>query len=527
MVATGPNRTKLKRAQRGGRVADRIAALEAVVRRLEDGQGRIEAAAKAPPAPAPARIVAPPVPPVPPVPSAGQGALSSGQMQIFLGRLSTEVREHVDQRVQRLLEAQVQVAEGIRDGLQAVSADVRHARHVAAAGARRKAGRISVLFLVHFVEAWDALADVHDAMLREPDFDVTVGTLPRYRRDRKQFEYEDSISATLTARGVRHMRLGLEGDGGIEVVRAMAPDVIFRQTPWDADIPPPFRASELTFARLAYVPYGLYTAKIESHQYDQLFHRLLWRYYAPTAEDLALLGTISPLKGLNGYLSGYPKFDRLVRSAERAAWPIDRGVRGKRIIWAPHQSIGQGGLGFGDFPAHYRQAVAYAAAHPEIEFVFKPHPTLLDVCAASKLMSAAEIAWFEENWAALPNTATYLLDDYGPLFAASDAMITEGVSFFSEYMLFDRPLVFLDSRRHQGFNPATTFLPEGMVRAHGFVEGVEAALAALEPGGDTMAEGRRSVIRRLMPHPQRAAARIVEDIRRGLSAEARESAHGA
>jgi hypothetical protein len=524
MTGTGPNRTKQARARRGGRIADRLNGLEAAAMRLEASAQALADLARA----AAVRPALPPVPPVPPVPSpAATPPISGGQMQIFLGRVSTEIREHVDARVQRLLEAQVQVAEGIRDGLKEISAGVRSTRQTAAIAARRRPKRITVLFLVHFVEAWDALADVHERMLAEPDFEVIVGTLPRFRRDRKQFEYEDEISATLTARGIRHIRLGLEGESGIDAVKAMAPDVIFRQTPWDADIPSSFRATELTFARLAYVPYGLYTAKIESHQYDQTFHRLLWRYYSPTADDLSLLGAISPLKGRNGYLSGYPKFDRLVRSAERAAWPIDQGRRNRRIIWAPHQSIGQGGLGFGDFPAHYRLAVETAKRHPELEFVFKPHPTLLDICSASKLMSAAEIEWFQKSWAALPNTATYLLDDYGPLFAASDAMITEGVSFFSEYMLFDKPLVFLDSRRHQGFNPATTFLPDGMYRAHGWVEAVTAAVRATEPGGDTLGEARRGVIRRLMPHPQQAAQRIVEDIRRGLAAEERGASHGA
>ncbi len=138
-------------------------------------------------------------------------------------------------------------------------------------------------------------------------------------------------------------------------------------------------------------------------------------------------------------------------------------------------------------------------------------------------MSEAEIREFLESWDALPNTATYLLDDYGKLFAASDAMITEGVSFFSEYMLFDKPLIFLDSGRHTGFNPATTFLPQGMYVARGWQAAFAAALGATEPGGDTMKSARAKVIERLMPYPQQAARRIVEDIRETFAVPVREA----
>lgn len=495
-------RTVAKRARRDRRPDRRTDGLEAAVGRLVALVERQGAAAAARPA------MPPPVPPV-----------NSAQMQLMLGRLAADLKEHADGATQRVIEAEITVAEGVRDGLKELSAGVRIAGHTAAMAARRRSGPIRVLFLVHFVEAWDALADVHAQMLADPDFAVTVGTLPRFRRDRRRFEYEPEISATLAARGVAHIRLGMEPDGALDIVKAIGPDVIFRQTPWDGDIPPAFRASELTFARLAYVPYGLYTAKIESHQYDQTFHRLLWRYYAPTAEDAALLAEISPLKGVNGFLSGYPKFDRLLRAGEGPdAWPIPGPRARRRIIFAPHQSIGTGGLGFGTFPDCYRAVVAAARDHPDVQIVFKPHPTLLDVCVASKLMSEADVAWFEEAWAALPNTASYLLDDYGGLFAASDAMITEGVSFFSEYMLFDRPLVFLDSGRHTGFNPATTFLPDGMYGARGFEAAFAAALAATEPGGDVMAAARRAVIARLRPFPGEAARRIVEDVRRSLAA---------
>ncbi|WP_165644823.1 CDP-glycerol glycerophosphotransferase family protein, partial [Oharaeibacter diazotrophicus] len=455
--------------------------------------------------------------------AATPAASAGGPSQAQLDRLQAKLVERVDQRAEQLLDAQMKIAEGTSKALQQLAVQVRATRQVAAFGARgRTRRRWRVVFLVHFVEAWEALVGVHRSMLGDPDFDVIVATLPRWRRDRRAFEYEDAISAVLTEQGIDHIRLGGEGEQGIEVLRALAPDVVFRQSPWDSDIPPQFAASELGFTRICYVPYVYYSANFDPQQYDQPLHRLAWRYFSANADDLAQYSKVNLLRGRNAVLTGYPKFDAILDLAAGVgdeAWPIRRPGRSMRVIYAPHLSIGGQGLGFGNFPEVYRDVFRLARENQDVEFVFKPHPTLLDVCVASKLMSEGDVRWFEENWAKLPNTATVTSNQYARLFAASDALISEGISFFSEYTLFDKPLIFHENRTNKGLNAAGAFLYDGLYRVKSFPAAVAKLREVLAPGGDTLAPARAANIRRLRPFPGEAARNVVEAVRAGLAEE--------
>lgn len=497
-------RSQVKRARRGRKLADRIAALEATVDRLDAALQAEIAAARA----------RPEVPAAPPV--------SAAQLQRQLGRVAAEMKEHVERQSRRVLEAESTVAEDMRNALQEIVSSLHSTRQTAAVGAKRRTRPVTVLFLVHQAERWDALADVHDLMLKDPDFEVLVGSLPRFRRDAARLDYEAEVSAGLAARGVRHIRLGMDPDTALDIVKAMAPDVIFRQAFADADLPPAFNAGELTFARLAFVPDGIEAGDAGADR-DLPLHRLLWRYYAPTAEDLDVFAGCSPLSGANAILAGSPKFDRLLRSGRGPdAWPI-RGQRArKRLIWAPRAGSGAE-RDHGSFPDCWRQVTAAAEANPDVQILFKPDAELFDRCRQSGLLSDAEIREFDLAWAALPNTATCPPDDYGRVFAASDAIITDDAGLIAEYLLFDKPAIFLDGGRNASLGPSSSVLSQGIYAARGWQAAYATALGATEPGGDTMKTARRRVVDRLMPHPQLAGHRIVDDVRQAFM-ERREAA---
>lgn len=497
-------RSQVKRARRGRALADRIAALEATVDRLD-------AALKAEIAASRARPEAPLAP-----------AVSAAQLQRQLGRVAAEMREHAERQSRRVLEAESTVAEDMRDALQEIVSSLHSTRQTVAAGAKRRTRPVTVLFLVHQAERWTTLADVHDLMLKDPDFEVLVGSLPRFRQDGAPVEPEAEVSAGLAARGVRHIRLGMDPDTALDIVKAMAPDVIFRQAFADADLPPAFNAGELTFARLAYVPDGIGACDAGANR-DLPLHRLLWRYYAPTAEDLDVFASCSPLGGANAILAGSPKFDRLLRSGRGAdAWPI-RGQRArKRLIWAPRAESSLE-PDRGAFPDCWRQAAAAAEANPDVQILLKSDEGLFDRCRRSGLLRDSEIREFELAWAVLPNTATLTSDDYGRVFAASDAIITDDAGLIAEYLLFDKPAIFLDGGRNPSFGPAWSVLSQGIYAARGWQAAYATALGATEPGGDTMKTARRRVVDRLMPHPQLAGHRIVDDIRQAF-VERREAA---
>ncbi|MSY62912.1 MAG: hypothetical protein F2662_02045, partial [Actinobacteria bacterium] len=55
--------------------------------------------------------------------------------------------------------------------------------------------KIKVVFLVFYYEAWDSLAGIHELMLSDSQFDVTVISIPRRFSLEAGFGEESEVSA--------------------------------------------------------------------------------------------------------------------------------------------------------------------------------------------------------------------------------------------------------------------------------------------------------------------------------------------
>jgi CDP-glycerol glycerophosphotransferase (TagB/SpsB family) len=165
------------------------------------------------------------------------------------------------------------------------------------------------------------------------------------------------------------------------------------------------------------------------------------------------------------------------------------------------------------------EMLAWAAEDDGVEFVFMPHPALIPFTASpDSPVSRADLDEWLVRWRALPNTAVLTDGDYAPVLAASDLMITDGLSMLVEYQLLEKPLVFVERAGHRPFNPTGEIVRTG---AHP-VAGTAAARAlterflAGEPDPLRARQGQN--VARLFGHG-RAAERIVEAVREAIEAE--------
>jgi hypothetical protein len=379
---------------------------------------------------------------------------------------------------------------------------------------------IRVLFLIHHATAWPALRDIVDQMREAEDFEPVIMSLPHNFPLSKRMGGEAEVHAMLAQQGYAHVRLrDDDAASALDVVKSLAPAVIFRQAPWDADLPATLSARHLAFARLCYVPYGYMTARIEKQQFDQLYHRQCWRLFCPDEAHRALYAAHNALGDINCRVTGYPKFDHLARQVGQPGhWPIAGSADTVfRLIWAPHFSSDNDPLKFGVFNRIAADMLTLAAGDPSLQVVLRPHPALREAMAAAPANSA--LGRFLGTWQSLPNTCFHEEAEYADLFAASHAMLTDGLSFFSEYQLFDKPLVYFERADSVGFNAAGERLMDGMYR----VNDVATWLARLQDfragiEDATIVAGRRRIAAELQPHPGAAARQIVDVIRREIGA---------
>lgn len=246
----------------------------------------------------------------------------------------------------------------------------------------------------------------------------------------------------------------------IDIEGELKPDIIFYSTPWEKSFPEQFRIENLPKNILyCYIPYGIYAARIQKDQFNRELHKKAWRIFSETPKHKELATKYSTIGSSNVIVTGYPKMDSLIDGSHEKNpynW-IDATHEKKRVIWAPHHSM-ERYVNFSTFHKNYEYFYNYAKNHSEIEWVFKPHPNLRHTPLVSSTVFPDDDRFTEEklekyynSWNNLQNATIYEGADYLNLFATSDAMITDSVSFLSEYLYVGKPGLFLTNPK-QKFN---------------------------------------------------------------------------
>jgi hypothetical protein len=450
-----------------------------------------------------------------------------------LDSVAAQVEARLAERMRTML---TDVGRQLYEKVDAEAADLRQIGNLAARRLGGSGHRIRCVFLVHMIESWDAQIDLYEAMRRDDRFEPLVASINRRFPGDGGFGGEEHTSAALAKAGVPHVRLGMEPSWpAIDILRALQPDVIFRQSQWESDVPPAFSTSRLSFARICSVPYGMSivgkfspgdssVGGVNEQSFDQHYHRMAWRVFCETEQTRDYFVQFSHSDPEKFVVSGYPKLTRLLRARnEPEQWPIvGAGKRRCRIIWAPHYSVGTDWLAFGTFDRIHRDFLAWAREQPDFDFVLKPHPALFEFVVSSGALSRQDLDAFLKGWHALPNCAVEE-GTYAHLFAASDMMITDGLSFLTEYPIFEKPLIFVDSGRHVPMNALGDAALAAAHQVRTFDE-TRSAAQAYASGAPWLFEAQRqALLKTLFPRQREPAHLILDSIADGLAVKRQEA----
>jgi hypothetical protein len=388
--------------------------------------------------------------------------------------------------------------------------------------------KIRCAFLVQSIPMWDALADVYWAMTRDARFEPMVLSMNHSHLGRAEFAGEAEVHNGLVEQGIPHLRLNLGSQEAQDILKSIAPDVVFRQQQWDSPVPHGLRTHEINFARICVVPYGTgLLAGTDANgsedqayaaNYDQHYHRMAWKIFCETELTLAYYRSFDHSDPNKFVLSGYSKLDRLLTARGKGHWPLPE-PDGKtfKVVWAPHHSLAINKPGFGVFHSIYGQMLDWARRSPEIQFVLKPHPALAYSAPRSGIISPEAYARFIQEWSSLPN-ACIVEGQYGELFDASDMLVTDGVSFLTEYHLFEKPIVFIDSGKHPEFNALGKLAKKAAHCVESFKEMKKAVLNYKDGMVWEKEAERQELLRVLRPCAQPASTIILNTIAEEISA---------
>lgn len=212
-------------------------------------------------------------------------------------------------------------------------------------------------------------------------------------------------------------------------------DIIFYQHPWYIHTSQgPVRCSKnsLTY----YIPYYLPNTTLPQDYYLR-FHRYVHKYCVLNQSLVERYSKLMANKGKNLISVGTPQLDYFYLNS-------NHNDEKKYLIYAPHWSVNHHNtIAYSTFLWSGKIILEYAKKHPELNWLFKPHPLLKSALINNRYWSEEEVDKYYQEWDKIG--LRYESGDYLDLFNQSYAMITDCGSFLTEFFLTKMPVIRLVS----------------------------------------------------------------------------------
>lgn len=311
----------------------------------------------------------------------------------------------------------------------------------------RRKDKIRVAFVTDHAAVWCG-DKLYKFFADNPHFETTVflcqgteSTLENFQHDVTQFKV-----AGINVVGISNLK-----------EETPPQDIIFFLRPYFWEFSASFQYSAMTPQTLmAYIPYGMVVIRTPlTGFYDYPIFRLAWKNFFDTEHSKKIYDENCAVGLPNIVVSGAPKMDIFFDdiSKFKFPWKLAR-PDAKKIIWAPHHTLIKEDPADikSTFAHNFRFMYEFAKAHPEISWVLKPHPRLqISTVEFGLFPSAAAYEDYLRQWNDLPNAKVYTGAYYQAIFATSDGMIHDSISFIAEYQYTHKPMIYLLNNEYEEF----------------------------------------------------------------------------
>lgn len=299
--------------------------------------------------------------------------------------------------------------------------------------------KIVVAFCVSEIAKWKSQS-LYDQLAQTETYCPVIFVYPSpLEFDSKDTTIESFLERKIDffkAKGMEVVNVWDSASNKCVIPEVSRPDIVFYQQPWDT---PPFPTpSEIAdYALSFYIPYYLVNNLDLELETGQLLHRLVFGYivqndqlanfYKPELKKRHYAGRCLGL--------GHTIVDNLTSKVAEQEEDY--------VIYAPHFSFPVPGverpLFYSTFLENGKLILEFAKQHPEIKWVFKPHPRLKYELKNTGVWSNSDVEAYYAEWTKVGIVCE--TPDYIEHFQRSSAMITDCGSFLTEYSCMDKPLI--------------------------------------------------------------------------------------
>ena len=396
---------------------------------------------------------------------------------------------------------------------------------VAAIRAKAASGeRVRAVFFVASAAMFPA-RPLFDAMRRDPRFDARVAPIPDLRGlgsdpDAALARCRSALARDLPEEAILPVARNPDGSWP-DVLSDFGADLVCHPSPYELS---DFRYNPRWCVGRRVLPihvnYGYFRSAYDRDVMARESYALFWKAFFECDATLAEYRAHSVLHGANADVVGYVKMDALA-----AAKPWPRNGSRKRVLIAPHHSVEGGAndtLALSNFQRYADFFLALPERHPEIDFVFRPHPFLFTVLSNPSKWGRAKVDDWIARMKAHPNIRWSDEGDYFPVFASCDACVQDCGSYLVEWFYTGKPCCYL---LKDPSDIDAKFAPLGKdCLSHCYLAYDEAAIESflrdvVEGGNDPKSAARNEFRKSVMVNYPHAAEAALASIKKALGME--------
>lgn len=358
----------------------------------------------------------------------------------------------------------------------------------------RRHNKVRAVFFAELGEKWDAMQSVYEYMRADDRFDPVVVRTPVFRvvQQNGQQKQETIYKDFLTPMGIPSLGYD-EYD-----IEADCPELAFTSQPYESCTLPQFWPENLAkHTRLVYLPYFLSDQLNQNSLFNltqmPVYHTA-WKMVCSGKKHYDFYCRHAENKGANALVTGLPKTDPVV-CLDAQTYPLPKGwevLRGKTVfLWNSWYDLGVSSL------RYFEPLLEWFGAHPDCALLWRRHPmtdTVTKLYYPDRYPAYQKMLWRAEA------AENILIDKeiaYLAAFAVSHAMISDYSSLQPQYLLLDKPTLWI---RGGGFRfTGEEFIDTRWMEQAGRAEDIFAFMERVRAGEDRNAALRQAILKRDLP----------------------------
>lgn len=382
----------------------------------------------------------------------------------------------------------------------------------------RREGPVKVGFLCQYIPAWTKVEKVYLNMLEDSRFEPYLICLPSGIKHHQLIDPDSLENDTFDyflQHGYPQAINALIGKNTWLDLKALELQYIFYPRPYNDMMPSAYTSHEVSkHCKICMLMYCIEpTQEITVTTLNRDFMSHVYCYFA---EHSFVLDT--NIKN-NRYLHkkgwqktvciGVPVLEQMLEQRGKVSPSWEFSKNDFRVIWTPRWTtdLDQGGS---NFFTYWKSLPAFAQMHPEMDFLFRPHPLTFSHFIETGELTPRQVEDFQAMCEEMPNVSLDRESAYDATLWGSSVLVSDISGIMPEYFITGKPLIYCASNMVLKLSAFATRMLEGCYVVNES-EDLFRCLEMLASGEDPLKEKRERIVQEIYGSTNDGASeRIVE-----------------